>query len=109
MKSSKIVTVATIIVELLSEQIWGNTSLDDTSMKFTPYVLYMTHIQKRFLTTSNSAIFKMAAKNKMADTSHKDVCNKLIISQFLFIIEQQTWYQNEAKLLPLDIKFEYAN
>ena len=39
----------------------GNTSLDDTSMKFTPYVLYMTHIQKPFLATSNCAIFKMAA------------------------------------------------
>ena len=49
------------IVELLSEQ---NTSFDDTSMKFTPYVLYMTHIQNRFLATSISAIFKMAAKKQ---------------------------------------------
>ena len=55
---------ALIIVELLSEQIWGNTSLDDTSMKFTPYDFYMKHIQKRFLATSNSAIFKMAAKKQ---------------------------------------------
>ena len=78
-------------------------------MKFTPYVLCMTHIQKRFLATSNSAIFKMAAKNKMADTSHEDVCSKLIISQFLFIIEQQTWYQIEAKILSFGIKFKYAN
>ena len=76
-------------------------------MKFTPYVLYMTHIQKRFLATSNSAIFKMAAK--MADTSHEDVCSKLIISQFLFIIAQQTWYQIKAELLPCSIKFKYAN
>ena len=52
------------VVELLSEQIKGNTSFDDTSMEFTQYVLYMTHIQKRFLATSNSAIFKMAAKTK---------------------------------------------
>ena len=29
----------------------------------------------------------------MADTSHEYVCSKWIISQFLFIIEQQTWYQ----------------
>ena len=35
-------------------------------------------------------------KNKMADTSHEDVCSNLVISQFLFIIEQQTYYQIEA-------------
>ena len=45
----------------------------------------------------------------MADTSHEDVCNKSIISQFLFIIEQQTWYQIEAKLMSFEIKFKYAN
>ena len=79
-------------------------------MKFTPYVLYMTHIKKRFLATSNSAIFKMAAKkNKMADTTHEDVFRKLIISQFLFIIVQQTWYQIKAKSLPFGIQFKYAN
>ena len=83
-------------MELLSEQIEGNTSLDDTGMKFSPYVPYMTHVQKRFLATSNSAIFKIAAKNKMADTSHEDVCSKLIVSRFLFIIEQQTCYEVEA-------------
>ena len=77
------------IVELLSEQIYGNTSFDDTSMKFTPYVLYMTHIQKRFLAASNLAIFKMAAKKKMADTSHEDVYSKINMSQFLFIIEHK--------------------
>ena len=52
------------IVELVSEQIWGNTSLDGTSMKFKPYVPYMTHVKKRFLATSNLAIFKMAAKKQ---------------------------------------------
>ena len=52
------------IVELLSEQTWGNTSLDDTSMKFLLYALYITHIQKRFLATSNSTIFKMAAEKQ---------------------------------------------
>ena len=31
-----------LLAELLSEQILGNTSLDDTSMKFTPYVPFMT-------------------------------------------------------------------
>ena len=77
-------------------------------MKFTPYVLYITHIQKRFLATSTSAIFKMAAK-KMADTSHDDVCSKLSISQFLFIIEQQIWYQIKASSLAFGIKFKYAN
>ena len=88
-----------MLVELLSEQILRNTSFDDTRMKFTPYVLHMSHIQKRFLATSNSATFKMAAQNKMADTSYEDVCSKLIISQLLFIIEQQTWYHNKARLL----------
>ena len=78
-------------------------------MKFTPYVLYMTRIQKRFLATSNSPTFKMAAKNKMADTSYEHVCSNLIISQFLFIIEQQTWYQIKAKSLPFGIRFKYAN
>ena len=78
-------------------------------MKFTPYVLYMTHIQKRFLATSNSAIFKMAAKNKMADTFYEDKCRKLIISQFLFIVGKQTWYQIKAKALPFGKKFKYAN
>ena len=45
----------------------------------------------------------------MADTSHEDACNKWIISQFLFIIEQQTLYQIKDKILPFDIKFKYAN
>ena len=45
----------------------------------------------------------------MADTSHEDVYSKLIISQFLFIIEQQNWFQIKAKLLPYGIKFKYAN
>ena len=45
----------------------------------------------------------------MADNFHEDVCSKLIISQFLFIIEQQTWYQIEAKSLPYGIKFKYTN
>ena len=78
-------------------------------MKFTPYVLYMTHIQKRFLATSNSAISRWPPKNKMADTSPEDVCSKLIISQFLFIIEQQIWYQIKVKSLPFGIKLKYAN
>ena len=65
-------------------------------MKFTPYVLYMTHIQKRFLATSNLAIFKIAAKNKMTDTSIEDVCSNYLISQFMFIIEHHTWYKIEA-------------
>ena len=34
-----------LIVERLSERFRGNTSVDDTSMKFSPYVLYMTHIK----------------------------------------------------------------
>ena len=34
------------IAELLSEQISGNTSVDDTSMKFTPYVLQIMQITK---------------------------------------------------------------
>ena len=45
----------------------------------------------------------------MADTSQEDVCSKLIISQFLLIIEQQTWYQIKAKSLPFGIKVKYAN
>ena len=45
----------------------------------------------------------------MADTSYEDVCSKLIKSQFLFIIELQTWYQIEAKSLPFGIKFKNAN
>ena len=101
-------TVITI-VQLLSEQIQGNTSFDDTSMKFSTYVLYMTYIQKRFLATSNLAIFQDGRQNKMADTSHEDVCSKLIISQLLFVIEQQTWYEIKAKSLPFCIKFKYAN
>ena len=88
-----------LVVGLLRE-LWGNTLLDDTSLIFTPYVLYLTQIQKRFLTTINSAITK---KNKMADTSQAGVCSKFIISQFLFIIEQHTWYQIEAKSLSFAI------
>ena len=33
------------VVERLSERFLGNTSVDNTSMKFSPYVLYMTHIK----------------------------------------------------------------
>ena len=43
----------------------------------------------------------------MADTSHEDVCSKLIISQSLVIIEQQTWFQIKAKSLPLGMKYKY--
>ena len=42
---------------------------------------------------------QMAAPKKMADSSHEDVCSKLIISQLLFVIEQQTGYQIKAKSL----------
>ena len=48
-------------------------------------------------------------KNKMADISLGSVCDTLIISQFLFIVEQQIWYQIEAKLLSFCVKFKYAN
>ena len=46
---------------------------------------------------------------KMADISLGSVCDKLIKSQFLFSVEQQIWYQIEAKLLSLCVKFKYAN
>ena len=43
---------------------WETTSLDDTSMKISPYVHYITHIKKRFLATHNLFISKAAAKTK---------------------------------------------
>ena len=45
----------------------------------------------------------------MADVLLGSVFDKLIISQFLFIVEQQIWYQIEATLLSFCMKFKYAN
>ena len=48
-------------------------------------------------------------KTKMADISLGNVCGKLVISQFLVIVEHQIWYQIKATALPVSIKFKYAN
>ena len=48
-------------------------------------------------------------KNKIAYISMGSVCDKLINSQFLFMVEQQIWYQIEAQFLAFCVKFKYAN
>ena len=48
-------------------------------------------------------------KNKMADNSLGSVCGKLVISQFLVIVEHQNWYQIKATALFVIIQFKYAN
>ena len=40
----------------------------------------------------------------MANISSGSVCGKLIIYQYLVIVEQHIWYQIEAKLLSFCIK-----
>ena len=48
-------------------------------------------------------------KNKIADISLGSVCGKLVIAQFLVIMEHQNWPQIKATALSVSIKFKYAN
>ena len=47
--------------------------------------------------------------NEMANIFSGSAYGKLIISHSLFIVEQQIWYQIEAKLLSFCTEFKYAN